>query len=184
MATDTSININRSRIKEGKYPNLEKRIVLWIKDAVQDNTPLSSIIIKNQSMKFAKEMNINEFQSSNGWFSNFKSRNQLIYKAIRGEAKGVNLDICENWKQNVFVRIMNEYEEKDIFNADETGLAYKVIPNKTFTFKEDKSCETKIKKERVTVLPCANLNGTEKLKPLVIQESTMFFRNKIYTSNI
>ena len=64
-------------------------------------------------MKFAKEMNINEFQSSNGWFSNFKSRNQLVYKATRGEAKCVNLDICEDWKQNVFIRIMNEYEEKE-----------------------------------------------------------------------
>ena len=62
MVTDTSININRWRIKEGKYQNLEKWIVVWLKDVVQGNI-LLLIIIKNQAMKFAKKMNINEFQS-------------------------------------------------------------------------------------------------------------------------
>lgn len=60
---------------------------------------------------------------------------------------------------------------KNIFNADETGVFYQLLPNKTLTLKGE-SCKGGAKsKQRLTALFCCNATGTEKLKPLVIGKS-------------
>ncbi|XP_067686985.1 tigger transposable element-derived protein 6-like [Haliotis asinina] len=58
-----------------------------------------------------------------------------------------------------------------IFNADETGLFYKLVPQRTLHLKGDKCHGGKKSKERITVLTAANMSGTEKLKLLVIGKS-------------
>ncbi|XP_039755819.1 tigger transposable element-derived protein 4-like [Pararge aegeria] len=61
--------------------------------------------------------------------------------------------------------------EEDIFNADETGLFFKLTPDKTLKFKGEKCVGGKLSKERITVLVAANMSGTEKRKLLVIGKS-------------
>lgn len=59
-----------------------------------------------------------------------------------------------------------------IFNADETGLNYKMLPSKTSAAKADREAPgAKKSKERVTVLTCANVSGSFKLPLLVIGKS-------------
>ena len=60
------------------------------------------------------------------------------------------------------------YDPVDIFNADETALFWKATAGKTLTFKNDPCVGTKQNKCRVTILPCANMTGTEKRRLLVI----------------
>ncbi|XP_057324247.1 tigger transposable element-derived protein 4-like [Microplitis mediator] len=64
-----------------------------------------------------------------------------------------------------------DYEPKDIFNADETGLFFKCLPDKTLIFKNEKCYGGKHSKERLTILLATNMTGSEKLKPLVIGKS-------------
>jgi hypothetical protein len=66
---------------------------------------------------------------------------------------------------------MAKYSPKDIFSADEVGLFYSMLPDKTYTFKGASCKGRKVNKERITVLICANLEGTEKLPLLVIGKS-------------
>jgi len=63
------------------------------------------------------------------------------------------------------------YAPRDIFNADESGLLYKCLPDRTLTFKGEKCHGGKHSKERVTILFTANMDGSEKLKPLLIRKS-------------
>uniref|UniRef100_A0A2S2QI26 Jerky-like n=1 Tax=Sipha flava TaxID=143950 RepID=A0A2S2QI26_9HEMI len=59
-----------------------------------------------------------------------------------------------------------------IFNADETGLNYKMLPKKTLASKLDSVAKGyKVKKERVTLLPCSNASGDLKFPLLVIGKS-------------
>lgn len=53
------------------------------------------------------------------------------------------------------------YEPDDIYNADETALFFKSLPDKTFTFKGEKCHGGKQSKERLTLLQCANMSGTD-----------------------
>ncbi|XP_066248092.1 tigger transposable element-derived protein 6-like [Euwallacea similis] len=56
-----------------------------------------------------------------------------------------------------------------IFNADETGLFFRTLPDKTLTFKREKCTDGKLSKERLTILHYVNMDG-EKKRLLVIEE--------------
>lgn len=77
------------------------------------------------------------------------------------------MNAVEQWFKQL-PNILKDYEPDDIFNADETGLFFKCLPNKTFAFKKEKCYGGKLSKERITVMVCANSTGTNKLKLLVI----------------
>ena len=64
---------------------------------------------------------------------------------------------------------LKEYSPADIYNADETALFYKLMPNKTLELKGNKCFGGKSSKERITALLCTNSTGTDKLKPLIIE---------------
>ena len=55
-----------------------------------------------------------------------------------------------------------------VFNADETGLYWRLLPDKTHAFRGEVCTGTKRPKDRVTVLVCANMTGTEKCPLLTI----------------
>ncbi|KAK9680017.1 hypothetical protein QE152_g39489 [Popillia japonica] len=60
-------------------------------------------------------------------------------------------------------------EPRNIFNADEFGLFFKLMPDKSYVFKGETCHGGKASKERLTVLACANSDGSEKLRLLVIE---------------
>jgi len=64
--------------------------------------------------------------------------------------------------------IIKDYEEKDIFNGDEFVLFWRLLPKKTIIVKGKPFKTGKSSKERVSVFLCSNMNGSEKLKLIVI----------------
>ena len=55
-----------------------------------------------------------------------------------------------------------------IFNSDEFGLFFKMMPDKSYVFKGQICHGGKESKEGLTVLACANSDGSENLRLLVI----------------
>ena len=68
----------------------------------------------------------------------------------------------------LFQKILEKYEGKDIYNADETGLFWRCLPNKTLAFTGDKVQGRKSPKNRITLLVGANMDGSHKLPLLII----------------
>ena len=60
------------------------------------------------------------------------------------------------------------FDIENVYNADETGLFFRLGPNKTLATKSDRAKGIKKDKERITVLLCCNSTGTKKVKPFVI----------------
>ena len=54
----------------------------------------------------------------------------ITQKIMSGESAAVDENICEDWKKIILPELIRPYDEKDIFNADETGLFFKCL-NKT-----------------------------------------------------
>lgn len=75
--------------------------------------------------------------------------------------------------------LLKGYAPGDVFNADEFGLFFNTMRNKSLSFKEETFYGGKLSKERLTVLLCASSDGTEKLSPLVISKSAKqrYFEN-------
>ncbi|GFT35808.1 tigger transposable element-derived protein 1 [Trichonephila clavipes] len=65
-----------------------------------------------------------------------------------------------------------DYSADQVFNADETGLYWKKLPNRTFIAKDEKTASGhKASKDRVALLLCSNASGDRMLKPLLISKS-------------
>ncbi|XP_053406792.1 tigger transposable element-derived protein 6-like [Mercenaria mercenaria] len=67
--------------------------------------------------------------------------------------------------------ILKDYNPKDIFNADETGMFYRLQPDKILEFKSKDCHGGKQSEERLTAMVCADMSGTEKLPMFVIGKS-------------
>jgi len=63
------------------------------------------------------------------------------------------------------------YDDAEIYNCDETGLFFKMLPNKTFKFKGETYSGGEMFKDRLTVLVCANMTGTSKKNLFVVGKS-------------
>ena len=59
-----------------------------------------------------------------------------------------------------------------MYNADETGLNYKMLPKRTYaTAKEENPIGYKMNKERVAILCCGNVTGNHKMRLNLIGQS-------------
>jgi hypothetical protein len=64
------------------------------------------------------------------------------------------------------------YEPRDVYNTDETGLFFNVLPERTLAYK-GKTCHGgKHSKDRLTVLLCVNSDGSDNQVPIVIGKSS------------
>ncbi|OAF65147.1 hypothetical protein A3Q56_07139 [Intoshia linei] len=123
------------------------------------------------------EKNLEYFQqailinnSNNSHKENFKKRHEITYKSLSGIKQKENQSEIDDF----FIKFNNkiiEYDLKDVFNADETALFYKKLPNKSYIIKsDDPRRKLKENKEKITVLLCCSAQG-EKIKPLFISKS-------------
>ncbi|GFW91938.1 tigger transposable element-derived protein 4 [Trichonephila clavipes] len=133
------------------------------------NIPMGGSLLKGKSKAFAKELGI-EFSASEGWLTNFKKRNGIVFKKMCVESSSVVINVCSKW-QNSLSDLIKEYEPRNISNTDETGLFFKCLPEKTFTFKKEKCHGGKHSKERLIILLAVNMDSSEKITPLVIGKS-------------
>ncbi|XP_066139197.1 tigger transposable element-derived protein 4-like isoform X2 [Euwallacea fornicatus] len=146
-------------------------LVKWFEAGRKQNLPISGPVLQQKALNFAQQLGDKSFKASSGWLEKFKKRYGIVQKKICGESATVNEEHCNTWIQETFPALLAPYDEKDIFNADETGLVFKCLPDKTLSFKNEKCYGGKLSKERVTCLLAANMTGTEKLKIVLIGKS-------------
>ncbi|XP_057336463.1 tigger transposable element-derived protein 4-like [Microplitis mediator] len=161
-------NIKRIRLSE--FPDVEKCLLEWIKQTLDKNIPIDGPLLKQKSQDFALKLGVENFSASNGWLEGFKKRNDISFKKVAGESKSVDLGVCSQWTKDL-PNLLEGYDAEDIYNADETALFYKCLPDKTFIFKGEKCHGGKQSKDRLTVLQCVNMIGTDKLPLLIIGKS-------------
>ncbi|CAH0718342.1 unnamed protein product, partial [Brenthis ino] len=159
------------KLRKPKFEDLDQAMLSWFNNQRQNNVPISGPIVKAKAEKFANQLGIIDFKASEGWLGKFKHRHQITYGKMNGEARDVDMNVTNNWISTVWPNLKMKYSPEDIFNADETGLFFKLTPDKTLKFKGEKCVGGKLSKERITVLVAANMSGTEKRKLLVIGKS-------------
>ena len=93
------------------------------------------------------------------------------------------MKVVDDWLTSKWPELRSKYEERDIFNANETGLLFKALPSKTLAFQSDKCIEEKTSKERLTVYLCSSMIG-EKRPAVIIGKylKPRCFKNKMFMS--
>ncbi|GFV82570.1 tigger transposable element-derived protein 4 [Trichonephila clavipes] len=141
----------RQKLKHAKHEDLEKVLVEWFqqKKARSNNYPLSGGVIMEKAKEIASHLNITDFCGSTGWLDRFHNRHGIVYRQISGEAEAVNEDDISSWKNNVLPSLLQDYAPEDVYNADEFGLFFKLMPDKSFVFKNETCHGGKLSKENV-----------------------------------
>lgn len=86
-------------------------------------------------MELAEELEVEGFKASNHWLENFKERHGIKFRTEQGEAAAVDQEVVATWQETVLKEALSKYAADDVFNADETGLFWRLMPNKTLAFK-------------------------------------------------
>ena len=132
--------------------------------------PISGRILKEKASKYARELGIETFKASNGWFDRWKGRHGIVFKTVSGEAKLCTADMTASWEETTLPTILTHYQLRNIFNADEFALFYNVLPDKSLHLKSEKCIGGKHNKVCLTGMAAANAEG-EKLPMFVIGKS-------------
>ncbi|GFV81643.1 tigger transposable element-derived protein 1 [Trichonephila clavipes] len=162
----------------------ERAIAIWIEEQVQRRIPVSGYLIQEKALQFYKSMKQSEpststfqagkeFSASKGWLTGFLKRNTLHNIKITGESATAD-EGAEKIFPEELAKIIEDgdYSADQVFNADETGLYWKKLPNRTYIAKDEKTASGhKASKDRVTLLLCSNASGDRMLKPLLINKS-------------
>ncbi|KAH9372295.1 hypothetical protein HPB48_006985 [Haemaphysalis longicornis] len=59
-------------------------------------------------------------------------------------------------------KILTRYQPSEIYNADETGLFYQMLLNRTLALKGDRCHGGKQSKLHITALLCVNMDASDK----------------------
>ncbi|XP_029404952.2 jerky protein homolog-like [Bactrocera dorsalis] len=167
-------DLNRKTLHKPEFIELEQKIYDWFLMQRQRNCNVNGAMLKSiAKTEFARLYPQKQFSASDGWLTNFKKRYGIRNLKICGEI--LSSDTAEITPFIHKLRTtMDEMgiTEAQLYNADESGLFYRMLPDRTFVAATEKTAPgRKILKERITFMLCANADGSHKLKPMVIGKS-------------
>lgn len=124
-------------------------------------------MLQIQSEKLAEKLGHKDFKATKGWLQRLLKRRGINHKKPRGEGGSSDFQAKTDWLKDVWPGLRARYDNRNIFNTDETGLSWRMMPNGTLAYKDDDGRGFKKVKDRITILVTCSMEG-EKKRPLVI----------------
>ena len=172
-----SIRDNIFRFSSPQFPELEKRLYLWMHTMRCNKIEIPPSLVKIKALELARTMNIDEmeFKGSWGWLRKFRTRYGLHSRLLHGEGAEVNKnDPVLLSALNDLYDIIKKYPPDCIYNMDETGLFFRHLPKYTLLMPYENVTAVRGKKkskEKVTLVVCANADGSNKMPCCMIGKS-------------
>lgn len=133
------------------------------------------VLIASTDLSEKQRNNMEEFTASQKWVKNFVRRNGLKSKTLHGEAGSVNPEEIEAGMQAVR-DACKSYEIGNIFNVDETGLFFKLLPKRTYLASSEnrktaRGTKDMKAKDLLSAYMCTNATGSGKVPTAIIGKS-------------
>lgn len=164
----------KKTLHKAEYEDLETKLYEWFCNQRERNCPMNGPILKAKAMdlfsKLYPDKRTTDFNASDGWLTKFKRRHGMRFLKVCGEILSSDTTQITPFVHALRAKIDEmQLTHGQIYNADESGLFYRLIPDRTYVAACEKTAPgRKIRKERFTFMLCANADGTNKVKPLVI----------------
>ena len=159
-------NPDTKRHKNLTVPELELALKEFIL-IYQNRVILSDAILIEKAKEIANGLGVPEgtLAFSSGWLHRFKKRNGIQVQKLQGEASSADLNAITE-ALPLLKNMCSNYPPERIYNMDETGLFYRLEPDRTLA--TQRLSGRKKDKERLSIALCANSDGSHKLDPLII----------------
>lgn len=160
----------RKTLKLSVYQKMEKALYKWFLKQRERHTIITGEILKEKAKVLHAKFYTGSFHASNGWLQKFKKRYGIRFLKLAGEKLSSQPELIAPFKEKLSEKITELQLNLDqIYNADESGLYWKLLPDKTYVSSLEKTAPgRKAEKQRVTILACTNASGKHKVKLLVI----------------
>jgi hypothetical protein len=159
----TSNASQQQRERALRWPELDRALIKWVQES-QSTLPLTGEAIKEKATRFWRLLDCYQGMEvpmfSNGWLNSFKKRHQIKSRARFGEEASINNTLIQQQITQVQA-IARMYPPCDVYNCDETGIYWKMIPDRGLS--TEKLPGVKKEKERITAHFCCNADGSDKL---------------------
>ncbi|KAG6922033.1 Jrk helix-turn-helix protein [Chelydra serpentina] len=114
-----------------------------------------------QVEKFDRELNgeFSNFKARLGWLWRFQKRHGMSQISVSGEKHSADTAAAQSYPAKLREILQAEgYSEEQVYNADETRIYYKMLPDKTLAVRTDERKKKGYKqaKDRLTLLFCVN----------------------------
>ncbi|XP_066247910.1 jerky protein homolog-like [Euwallacea similis] len=154
----------RKTLKMSVYAEMEKHLYKWFLKQREQHSPINGDMIKEKAKSLNSKFYRRSFQASNGWLQNFKKRYGIRFLKITGEKLSSPPELIAPFKQKLSEKIAKlQLGLEQIYSADESGLYWKLLPDKTYVSSMEKTAPgRKTEKQRITFLTCANASGNHK----------------------
>ena len=165
----------RSDLKRFRNNSLQEvglELLEWFKYACDQNLEgITELSLLEKAVSIGEQQKFSEIDLTKiniGWIKRWKKNHSITRKRMIGEVGDVTEEMTAVWYDEVLPNILQLFQLKHIFNMDEAGLFWKLLPDTTHTFKDRRCVGGKKSKERITILIGSNMSGDEKLPILVI----------------
>lgn len=172
--------------KKSEHIQLENVLYRWYLRNRDKNARVTGKMISQKAMELKEKLQIkSDFIASARWVAKFKTRYRLRKKDIDEHFRITNKAEADIAKSNFEKLLLNEgYSLDNVYNADNTGITWRTVPEETSIFHHERTIKKKEKmEEEVTAFLCANVTGSHMLPILIIGGSNKSRRNRNYNSN-
>ena len=130
-------------------------------------------MLQEESLKIKESLNdssLDSFTASNGWLEKWKSCYGIRETRITGEADDVSVSTVRSWIERL-PELVKGYKLEDVWNMDELGLFFKLLPDKGLIEKTKSEKGGKKSKVRLTAAFFVNAAGQKVDEPVIIWKS-------------
>ena len=130
-------------------------------------------MLKEEAMEIKKclgKVEFKNFTAANGWLEKWQVSYGVRERKVNSEAGEVAEYQVSGWMEKL-VELTRGYELTDIWNMDETGCFFKVLPEKGLAEKKSQARGGKKSKTSLTIEFFVNSAGEKAIKQLVVWRS-------------
>lgn len=168
---DEDLNLTGIRVRSGNWPEIEKILWEWQLRIEQEGGVTTGDILQHKAKQIwlrhpqYKEQPCPEF--SIRWLEGFKQRHNIKARTRHGEAGSVPASTEDEMR--ALQTVAGEFKEEDVYNMDETGLYWKMLPSRGLLSQSRPGI--KKDKARISLALCVNATGSDRLPVWIIGKS-------------
>lgn len=125
--------------RTGGYEDVEKAVVFWFHRQRRAGITVSGPMLVEAGSEFFKRLHPDQApkEFSEGWAKRVASRHHLRDTKACGESRSADTLAAVTYRNEFKIKYVDgeEYDLRLIFNVDETGLFFRMLPERTLASK-------------------------------------------------